>query len=129
MCNILKPCDRGWAEPLPEACPPVVAEDPAEQVAYRLIAGDPPTPDDFQSQRNTHPDRHFNVSECVARSVSVWSSIERARALRLKSPHQGKKIAAITLVRGTGVVTRRKAHISWWRCLAFDAVANSQVIE
>ena len=63
-----------YREPLPEGCPPDDAEEiTAPRVVYRLVQSNPPTDDDFQSQRAERPTTRFNASECQARGVSVFA--------------------------------------------------------
>ncbi len=55
-----------YRESLPDDCPPDDAgEIAATRVVYRLVRNNPPTDDDFRSQRAERPDRVFrDVSEC-----------------------------------------------------------------
>jgi hypothetical protein len=82
MCNVHGPCSAGWAEELPAGCPPTSAINTTGQTMYRLVAT-PPTIADFTSHRSLFPDKVFRASECVARAVSMWSSIEKCRRLLL----------------------------------------------
>ena len=58
-----------YREPLPEDCPPDNAQEiTAPRVVYRLVRSNPPTDDDFRSQREERPDQVFHdVTECRAR--------------------------------------------------------------
>ena len=50
-------------EPLPEDCPPDNSEEiTAPRVVYRLVRNNPPTNDDFRSQRAERPTARFNTS-------------------------------------------------------------------
>lgn len=72
-----------YRESLPDDCPPDDAgEIAATRVVYRLVRNNPPTDDDFRSQRAERPDRVFrDVSECQARGVSVFDSLNAAERL------------------------------------------------
>ena len=69
-----------YREPLPEGCPPDNAEEIiAPRVVYRLVRNNPPTGDDFRSQRSERPDRVFHdVTECRA-AGSRYSPASRPR--------------------------------------------------
>ena len=62
-----------YRESLPENCPPDTADEiTSPRLVYRLVRNNPPTDDDFRSQRAEQPDRVFrNISECQARGLSV----------------------------------------------------------
>jgi len=97
-----------------------------------MIAGSAPTLDDFASQRNLNPDKHFdNVDECTAHAVSLWGNVERCRRLMGLPAHASKRIAAVTLLEGAGGVARtgkQRDHFSWWRCAAYDTLSQCTVI-
>ena len=68
-----------YREPLPDDCPPDEAEEiTSPRLVYRLVGGVPPTDDDFRSQRAEKPNAQFNVSECRARGVSVFTNLSDA---------------------------------------------------
>lgn len=73
-----------FREGLPPDCPPAVAEEIRErQDVYRLVRTDPPTDDDFRSQRVEKPNHRFR-DECRAGRLSVHTDrrdSERARRL------------------------------------------------
>ena len=63
-----------YREPLPDDCPPATAEEITEpRIVYRLVRNNPPTDDDFRSQRAENPQRHYKVPECQVRGLSVFS--------------------------------------------------------
>src|SRR5687767_10404231 len=130
MCRIEGRCDAGWAEPLPQFCPPNEASNPSGETLYRLVAANPPSIEDFRSHRYVDPEKYFNASECATRSVSIWMSIERCRKLLLLPTHKGKRIAAIVIAPNSGAVSKKtNGHVSWWRCAAYDPVPTAKVVE
>ena len=64
-----------YREELPAQCPPDGAEEiTAEREVFRVVKTDPPTEDDFRSQRAMKPDAVFqDVSERLAKGLSVFS--------------------------------------------------------
>ena len=66
-------------EPLPDDCPPDEAEEiNSPDLVYRLVHNIPPIHDDFRSQRAEKPIAQFNVSECRARGLSVFTNLSDA---------------------------------------------------
>ena len=131
MCNATKPCTSGWAKELFPGCPetePIT--DTGTTVLFHLVATDPPTIDDFRSQRELQPDKHFeDVSECVTRSLSNWLDYSKCNSLRKNRRHRPKRIARVQLAPDSGVIwTRDDGHVSWWPCGAFDAVSASTIV-
>jgi hypothetical protein len=116
-----------YREPLPEGCPPDAAEEiAAPREVFRLVRGNPPTLDDFKSQRAEKPDAVFQVSECQARGLSVF--VERRdseRALKLPTL-RGRLICRLRLEAGAGRIqqTGRPSHHTWWPLAAFDILAH-----
>lgn len=96
---------------------------------YRLVRTDPPDHTDFRSQRAENPNRHFNVPECIARGVSVFSDQNVAGDLLRLPSQRGKLICELTLDNGAGFIlkTGRPSHFTWWPFAEFDIVGNSQV--
>jgi hypothetical protein len=116
-----------YREALPENCPPEAAEKiVAARHVFRLVRSNPPTTDDFRSQRDLKPDAVFHgVTECQARGLSVHAEridSDKARKLpRLK----GHLICRIALAAGAGAIqqTGRPSHHTWWPLVAFDVMA------
>ena len=125
MCSNCDPCEFGWSEALPTSCPPSEAFS-ADGIFYRVVSSVPPTLADFQSYRALDPERSWNVSECQARSISVFVRSELCRkALRLPMYRDGKgKVVPVTLSATAGSLEKKGGHYSWWRCSAFDVLAN-----
>ncbi len=119
-----------YLEPLPEGCPP----DEATEISvpwevFRLVRTNPPSRDDFRSQRAEKPDAVFRVSECQARGLSVFT--ERSDSERaLKLPRlRGRVICRLRLKSGVGRIqqTGPPSHHTWWPLAAYDILADSGV--
>ena len=115
-------------EELPQACPEHDAI-PVDCVVYRLVSASP-NDSDFLSQRALYPDKSFHASECRARSLSVFTDKDDAKAISCLPAHSAKKIAAVQLSLVAGVVkqTGKNSHRSWWRSENFAATAAIKVI-
>ena len=112
-----------WVEALPNNCPPCDATQPDNREFYRLINSNLPTPDDFISYRQLWPHKLFNKSECIVRSISIFSSIENIHRVKKLTTQKDKFIAKIVLQKKDGVIKQTCAdqgHYSWWRTLEFD---------
>lgn len=114
-----------WAAVLPEGCPPNQAV-PANGTFYRLIRSETPTNSDFLSQREGAPAKKFsNVSECIARSVSIWSNSQKCLDVR-KLPGMKHRILVqidLTPVDGKLMQYGDIDHYSWWRTKNFKVEA------
>lgn len=119
-----------YREPLPEGCPPEAAEEiAAPREVFRLVRGNPPTADDFKSQRAEKPEAVFHVSECQARGLSVFTDRpDSERALKLPTL-RGRLICRLKLETGAGHIqqTGRPSHHTWWPLAAFDVLAHCGV--
>ncbi|OLU22947.1 hypothetical protein BVH03_22110 [Pseudomonas sp. PA15(2017)] len=110
-----------WFEELPEQCPPSGAFDPDQFVCYRLCESSAPSDGDFYSHRKLFPSKRYPVSECQARSVSVFKDSADLEPV-LKIPAQRHKaVVELTLNKEDGVMmkTGNKSHYSWWRSCGF----------
>lgn len=121
-----------YRDSLPAGCPPDAAEEIASpRVVFRLVRTDPPTPDDFRSQRQEKPDRKFpGVTECQACGLSVFAEKRDAEAKALKLPHlKNRKLCRVTLPAGAGRIqpTFQPSHHTWWPLAAFDILAHCGV--
>ena len=117
-----------YREPLPAQCPQESAEEiTAEREVFRVVKADPPTDEDFRSQRATRPEAVFtNVPECLARGVSVFSDRRDGEKL-LKLPRmRGGMLAKIRLAPGAGRIqqTFKPSHHTWWPFADFDILAH-----
>lgn len=124
-------CEHRWAKTLLESCPPANAQAPGNEVLFRNTLANTPDVNDFLSQRETYPDKTFlGVTECETRALSMWSTIERCRALRKLKKFRHTAIAALSLTPDAGAIMRRAdGHVAWWCCGAFDPVAASLIVE
>jgi hypothetical protein len=111
-----------WYEKLPPNCPPEEAHR-AEATYFRL-GSIPPDDSDFWSHRQRFPHKRFHVSECVARSLSVFDDQEAAEKLkRLLPTMRSKPIFQIALREKDGMIQQTGNdihHFSWWRSTEFD---------
>ena len=121
-----------FRDELPEKCPPKYAgEIISETICYRLVNNDPPTDDDFRSQRTIAPNRDFGVSECRARGLSVFmQAADAARVAQRSRNLRGAKLAQLTLKQGAGYIkqTGSRSHHTWWPYKAFDILANCEAM-
>ncbi len=115
-----------WFEELPKECPPKEALTPTGITVYRLSLSEIPSSQDFLSHRFIYPKKYFHgVSECVARSVSVYNCVEACKNL-FKLPRHKKKrklILKVTLKDSDGLIMKTFAdpnHYSWWRSKSFN---------
>ncbi len=122
-----------YLEPLPEDCPPEESEYINEtRIVFRLVRNDPPTDDDFMSQRAQRPNRRFRVSECQARGLSVHSDVNASRAIQ-KLPRmrmQGMKVCRVVLDSGAGRIQKTGGHYhyTWWPLANFDILGNCSMV-
>jgi hypothetical protein len=110
-----------WSEILPEQCPPENAIDPNGMVFYRLCES-APIENDFKSQKAICPTGVYkNVSECIARSLSVWDDIDKCLNILKLPRHKGKSAMILELKSHDGLVlqTFKPNHYSWWRTQLF----------
>ncbi len=119
-----------YREPLPEGCPPNVAEEiSAPREVFRMVRNSPPTEDDFRSQRAEKPLAIFQVSECQARGLSVFFE-RRDTEQALKLPRlRGRLICRLRLEAGAGRIqpTFQPSHHTWWPLADFDILAHCGV--
>ena len=113
---------NAWSEELPDLCPPKEAFNPDGKVFYRLIESSMPNESDFESQRAMCPDCTFNVSECIARSLSIWDDIDKCLNILKLPRHRGKAAIAILFTPSDGVIqqTFKSNHYSWWKTQSFN---------
>lgn len=114
--------DRMWFENLPENCPPHDALKPSDFLCFRLATQNPPAEEDYLSQRQIYPEKKFNVNECRARSLSVFSEKSECENIKKLPAHRNKYIVSLRLFPECGVIKqtgRSKAHYSWWVLSSF----------
>jgi hypothetical protein len=111
-----------WYEELPPDCPPNEAHAP--KATYFRLGSIPPDDSDFWSHRRRFPNKTFHVSECVARSLSVFDDKEAAEKLkRLLPVMRSKPIFEVDLNEKDGLILQTGNdihHFSWWRSTEFD---------
>jgi hypothetical protein len=111
-----------WYENLPPDCPPLEAFVPKEP--YFRLGTIPPSDSDFWSHRHRFPHKVFHVSECVARSLSVFNDLEAAKRVKSLVPTlRNKPIFQVDLTEEDGLVQQTGNdihHHSWWRSTVFD---------
>ena len=120
-----------WKEDLPEQCPPLTAIEVENFICYRAVNGNPATPKDFFSQRRLSPKAAFkNVTECVARACSVFTSIESLKERTLRLPKfKNALVAELCLQPKYGVVEQGvNDHCSWWVDTAFSPERDAKII-
>jgi hypothetical protein len=121
-----------WTEELIDKCSPDNAFDPDGMTFYRLAKTNPATESDFHSQRKLNPNTNFtNVSECIARSLSIWDDIDKCLNILKLPRHKNKAplVMQLNLVSGDGLVlqTFKANHYSWWRTTNYN-VASTPII-
>ena len=120
-----------FREPLPEGCPPIEAEEIAQvRVVFRFVRTDPPTGSDFVSQRAEKPNNQFNVRECLARGLSVFSEVREAEKQLKRPTLKGMVICQLTLDKGAGYMLRtgRRSHFTWWPLADFCILNYCQMV-
>jgi hypothetical protein len=121
-----------YREPLPEDCPPDNAwEITAHRAVYRLVRNNPPTDDDFRSQRAENPHRAFRrVTECQSRGVSVFADQRDAKRQTEIPRLKGLAVCQVDLVSGAGRIqkTGRSSHYTWWPYADYDILTNCRMV-
>ena len=119
-----------YREPLPDDCPPAAAAEITEpRIVYRLVRHNPPTDDDFRSQRAEKPYARFNTSECQARGLSVFSRRGDAERQSTRRNLWGTMVCPVSLMPGAGRIlkTGGGSHHTWWPLASYDISANCQM--
>ena len=98
---------------------------------YRLVRNNPPTDDDFRSQRAENPHRAFRrVTECQSRGVSVFAD-QRDAERQTEIPRlKGLAVCQVDLVSGAGRIqkTGRSSHYTWWPYANYDILTNCRMV-
>ena len=121
-----------YREELPKDCPPNDSEEiTVEKQVFRVVKTFPPTAEDFLSQRALKPDAIFrDVSECLARGLSVFLDRQDGEKL-LKLPlFRGRKLATVRLTPCSGRIqqTFKPSHHTWWPLADYDILAHCHEI-
>lgn len=120
-----------YRESLPDDCPPGEAQEiDSPWVVYRLVRTSPPTDDDFRSQRAEKPKARFNVCECRARGVSVYTDRLDAEDQKRKSRLKSRLVCRVTLTPGAGRIkkTSGPSHHTWWPYYDYDILTTCQLV-
>ncbi len=123
-----------FRDDLPSKCPPVDAREVAsEESVFRLVRNNPPTVNDFKSQRQARPSASFSgVDECTVRGLSVYGSIGDAKEkLLLPKFRKGYFLCRLKLNRGAGRIkqTFNYSHHTWWPYKAYNIPAVCEVVQ
>lgn len=99
---------------------------------FRLVRTDPPTENDFRSQRAEKGPEHVfrGVDECQARGVSVYSERGAVDEIRKYRSQRGRMVCRVRLDRGAGRIQQTGEHAhhhTWWPLAGFDLLAASKV--
>ena len=117
-----------YRESLPEGCPPDTADEiAAPREIFRLVRSNPPTLDDFRSQRAEKPGREFpGVTECQACGVSVYGEKKDCEKLFKLSHMRNRKLCRVRLDAGAGRIqqTFQSSHHTWWPLATFDILTH-----
>lgn len=120
-----------FREPLPEGCPPEVAEVLVEpRDVFRLVSTNPPIDADFRSQRALNPTKSYSLSECQTRGLSVHAELaDSVRTLKLPR-FRKSKVCRVSLLPGAGYLqqTGTPSHHTWWPLAAFDILERCEVL-
>jgi hypothetical protein len=123
-----------FREPLPEGCPPAVAEELGHDLTvFRIVRTAAPSLDDFRSQREEKPNGSFRVSECVARGVSIFTDEKDAKNALLLPRLAGRRLARLKIGAGSGVVHDTPSgafpsHRTWWPFADYDILAHVEEV-
>lgn len=115
---------NSFREALPPNCPPDDAEEVTEPlVMYRLIKGDEPSCEDFDSLYKKNPDAaKLSGDLCAAAGLSVFRTVE-AVANTNKFQKGGFSIYALHLRSGVGILKstfKDPDHFTLWPYRDFD---------
>lgn len=120
-----------YRDKLPEGCPPDESDEITElREVFRLVRSNPPTDEDFLSQRVKKPRQRFDgVSECQICGLSVFS--ERSDSERLlKLPHLRRRLICrlrLDVSAGSIQKTNKNSHYTWWPFAKFDILAHCEI--
>ena len=99
-------------------------------LVYRLVRTNPPTVDDFKSQRAEKPDAVFRTSECIARGLSVHTELADSEKARKLPRLRNELICRLSLETGAGRIqqTGQPSHHTWWPLATFDILRQCEVL-
>jgi len=121
-----------WSETLPQGCPPSDALEPNNMEVFRLVKTIPPTEVDFYSHRKLEPEKVFHVSECIARSISVFNDLSACNAVKKLPKFKNETFHTIKMLLDSecGVVLNRNGihHFSFWMRDSFNPIERHEAI-
>ena len=130
-CAVAASNPMQYSESLPCGCPPDSAEDILEPLnVFRLVRTNPPTENDFRSQRWEKPDQTFaGISECQARGLSVHLDKHDSANARKFPTLRDRLICRLSLGPGAGRIqqTGRPSHHTWWPFADYDVLSRGTV--
>jgi len=107
-----------WPNYFPSGCP---YEDSflAAGAVYRLINKKAPEERDFLSYRLLYPDKVFNVPECIACGLSIYTDVEDIERLKRRVPAtRNKRVTVGILHESLGKMKPtghdEASHHTWW---------------
>ena len=96
------------------------------------MRNNPPTDDDFRSQRAEQPDRVFrNISECQARGLSVRTDLESVVDLMGLRTIRGRMLCQVQLDHGSGRIMQTGGdshHSTWWPLADYLILVNCSLV-
>jgi hypothetical protein len=132
VCSGDVPCENGWAESLPSACPPGVAVPPNGKRLFRAVATFPPPESEFHSWHRLRPTGRVRISVCRDSACSLFDTAERCSTLHLLPGLSDRRyVVAIDLPQDSGGIqeTGRDGHHAWWRCRSYDVSGNAVLVQ
>ena len=119
--------DMTYREPLPDEAEEITSS----RLIYRLVRNIPPIHDDFRSQRSEKPTAQFNISECRARGVSVFTNLNDAERQTRRRSLRNLILCLVILAAGAGRIekTGGSSHYTWWPYDSYDILANCQLVK
>jgi hypothetical protein len=114
-----------YAEELPINCPPAESTEIKEGVYFRFVGTMPPLAQDFASHCQLYPNKNYRDRQCLARSLSLFSSFEAATKAAKLPALKNKLIAKVVMIPGAGRImqTSGPEHHSWWMYSGVDPVS------
>jgi hypothetical protein len=120
---------KKWPEHYPEQCPPPSAIPPSGNV-FRFTVRTSPKERDFLSYYELKPDEKWGNKACIARGLSVYTSIDDCIAAAAAVPAlKKKKISVALLPANSGVIASTpsmniKNHRTFWPVLEAKELAK-----
>ncbi|MBK9670905.1 MAG: hypothetical protein IPP56_16450 [Bacteroidetes bacterium] len=116
-----------YYENLPEKCPPENSFTVENRIFYRLVQNDTLVESDFHSHKKIWPNKKFQVSDCIAHSLSMLEDFTSCFALTKLPALKTRKVAAVLLTNTDGPLLQtgnNTKHYSWWRAKTFNLNGN-----